>query len=237
MSQNPQRPVCVVIGVGPGNGAACARKFANESYAVALLARSEGALKTLASEIEGSRAYAYDATDPESVLGVFGRIRDDLGPVSVLVYNAGSGVFGSIDDVTPEDLEAAWRVNTLGLLLATKQVIGGMRDLGGGNIVVTGATASLRGGANFAAFASAKAAQRNLAQSMARKLGPENIHVSLVIVDGVIDMPRTRELMPNLKPEDLLVPDDIAESVYFLTQQPRSAWTFELDVRPYKESW
>ncbi|MDX1383357.1 MAG: SDR family NAD(P)-dependent oxidoreductase, partial [Thermoanaerobaculia bacterium] len=168
---------------------------------------------------------------------VLSRIRDEMGPVSVLVYNAGSGVFGDFDAVSPEDLEAAWRVNTWGLLLAAKQVVPDMRGLGGGNIVVTGATASLRGGANFAAFASAKAAQRSLAQSLARKLGPEGIHVSYVVVDGVIDMPRTRQLLPDRSDETFLRADDIAAATYFLTQQERSAWTFELDLRPFGESW
>ncbi|MDX1382256.1 MAG: SDR family NAD(P)-dependent oxidoreductase, partial [Thermoanaerobaculia bacterium] len=117
------RPVCVVIGVGPGNGAACARRFAAEGHAVALLARNQAYLESLAAEIEGSRAFAYDATSAAAATEVLSRIRDEMGPVSVLVYNAGSGVFGDFDAVSPEDLEAAWRVNTYGLLLAAKQVV------------------------------------------------------------------------------------------------------------------
>jgi len=231
------KPVCVVIGVGPGNGAACARRFAAGGYAVALLARNKEYLDRLESEIEGSRAYAYDATVPETAREVLQRVHEDMGPVSVLLYNAGSGAFGDFDSTSLEDLEAAWRVNTYGLLLAAKQVVPDMRRLGGGNIVVTGATASLRGGANFTAFASAKAAQRSLAQSLARKLGPEGIHVSYVVVDGVIDLPRTRARLPDRPVEEFLDPDDIASAIFFLTQQPRSAWTFELDLRPFAENW
>lgn len=230
-------PVCVVIGVGAGNGASCAHRFAEAGYRVALLARSQDYLEGLAKEIDGSRAYPYDATDPASATSVLARIRDEMGPASVLLYNAGSGMFGDFDAVTPEDLEAAWRVNCYGLLVAAKEVVPDMRTSGGGSIVITGATASLRGGANFAAFASAKAAQRSLAQSLARKLGPEGIHVAYVIVDGVIDMPRTRELMPDRADDQFLDPDDIADSIFYVSQQKRSAWTFELDLRPYRETW
>ena len=142
-----------------------------------------------------------------------------------------------MDDTTPEAFESSWRVNALGCLACVKQVIPDMRKVKAGNIIVIGATASLRGGANFAAFASAKAAQRSLAQSMARHLGPECVHVSYVIIDGVVDLERTRKMMPD-KPDDyFLKPDDIAESVLFLTRQPRSAWTFELDLRPFGEKW
>lgn len=236
MSQG-DKPVCVVIGVGPGNGASFARRFAAEGYAVALLARSRDYLDGLSAEIEGSRAFPYDATSPDDAATVLPRIREEMGPISVLLYNAGAGMFGDFEVTSPEKFEAAWRVNAHGLLLAAKQVVPGMRDLGGGNIVVTGATASLRGGAGFAGFASAKAAQRSLAQSMARKLGPEGIHVSYVVVDGVINMPRTRELLPDREDEEFLDPDDIASAVFFLTRQEKSAWTFELDLRPFGESW
>lgn len=231
------QPVCVIPGAGPGNGAALARRFAQAGYAVAMLARSKERLEELAEGIDGAHAYGCDVGDPQDVTRVFKHIRAELGPVSALLYNAGSGQWGTVDQTTPETLEAAWRVNTLGLLACVRESLGDMREAGSGSIVVTGATASLRGGASFTAFASAKAAQRSLAQSMARQLWPEGIHVALAIVDGVVDTPRTREMLPD-KPEDFfLQPGDIAESIYFLTQQPRSAWTFELDLRPYGETW
>jgi NADP-dependent 3-hydroxy acid dehydrogenase YdfG len=231
------RPVCAIVGVGPGNGAAFARKFSGEGYAVALVSRRLDALRELASRIEGSRAYQWDATDTAAAAPVFARIKEELGPVSVLVYNAGSGVFGTIDDVDEVAFESAWRTNALGCLTAVKQVLPELRRAGGGNIVVIGATASLRGGERFAAFAPAKAAQRSLAQSMARHLGRDGIHVSYVVIDGVIDLPRTRQLLADKPEEFFLEPADIAESVFHLTRQPRSAWTFELDLRPYCESW
>jgi NAD(P)-dependent dehydrogenase (short-subunit alcohol dehydrogenase family) len=230
-------PVCAVVGVGPGNGAAFAHKFASEGYAVALLARSQDVLKELEGRIPGSRGFVYDVTDVEKAREVFERIKGAMGPVEVLVYNAGSGLFGSIDDTTPEAFEGSWRVNALGCLVCAKQVIPDMRKAEAGNIIVIGATASLRGGASFAAFASAKAAQRSLAQSMARHLGPDRIHVSYVIIDGVIDLERTRQMLPDKPDDDFLRPDDIAASVFSLTRQRPSAWTFELDLRPFGEKW
>ena len=231
------KPVCVIIGVGPGNGVSFARKFAAEGYAVALCARNEAYLNELAADIAGTHAYPYDVCAMDAATGVFDRIRQDLGPVAVLVYNAGSGDFINIDKTTVEGLQQAWEVNTRGLFVTTQQVLPDMREAGGGNIVVSGATASLRGGANAAPFASAKAAQRSLTQSMARHLGPEKIHVSYVIIDGVIDIPYIREAMSDKPDEFFLSPDAIADAVFYLTQQPQSAWTFELDVRPFGEKW
>ncbi len=231
------KPVCVIIGVGPGNGLSFTRKFAAEGYEVAMCARNAGYLDELAAEIPGTHAYPYDVCDTAEASGVFGRIRQDLGPVAVLVYNAGSGEFVNIDNTSLEMLQQAWEINTRGLFVTAQEVLPDMRQAGGGNIVVSGATASLRGGASAAPFASAKAAQRSLAQSMARHLGPEKIHVSYVIIDGIIDIPYIREMMPDKPTEYFLSPDDIAAAVFHLTQQPPSAWTFELDVRPFGEKW
>ncbi len=229
-------PVCVVTGVGPGNGAAFSRRFAADGYRVAMMARSEERLHALEKEISGTRGYAVDVGDPEAVRQTFARLRGDLGPVKVLVHNAGSGVFSDFMNTTVESLEQAWRTNTLALLVCGQEAARDMAD-GGGSIVVIGATASLRGGANFAPFASAKAAQRSLAQSMARSLGSQGIHVAYVVIDGVIDLPRTRQMMPNKPEESFLQPDDIADAVSMLVRQKPSAWTFELDVRPFCEKW
>ena len=223
------KPVCVIIGVGPGNGVSFARKFVAEGYEVAMCARSEAYLNEVAAEIPGTHAYPYDVCDTDAATGVFDRIRQDLGPVEVLVYSAGTGDFINIDKTTVEGLQQAWEVNTRGLFVTTQQVLPDMRKVGGGNIVVSGATAS--------PLASAKAAQRRLAQSMARHLGPERIHVSYVIIDGVIDIPYIREMMPDKPAEFFLPPDEIADAVFYLTQQPQGAWTFELDVRPFGEKW
>ena len=231
------KPVCAVVGVGPGNGAATARRFASAGFSVALMARSEDYLEELAEQIPGSKGFVCDVKKPAEVEAAFSAVRNELGDVEVLIYNAGSGVFGSIDDVDSGAFEDAWRINALGGLLCAQQVMPAMKAAEAGSIVFIGATASLRGGANFTAFASAKAAQRSLAQSMARHLGPQGIHVSIVIVDGVIDIPRTREFLPDRPDSEFLRPEDIAESTFQLTCQERSAWTFELDVRPFGEKW
>jgi NAD(P)-dependent dehydrogenase (short-subunit alcohol dehydrogenase family) len=231
------KPVCAIVGVGSGNGAAFARRFDREGYAVALLARSTEFTEQLASELESARAFSCDVTDSESIATAFAAIRTELGDVDVLLYNAGAGVFGSVEDISARDLELAWQVNALGAFLVSREVLPAMQRAGRGAIVFSGATASLRGGAKFAAFASAKAAQRNLAQSMARHLGPQGIHVALVIIDGMIDIPRVREMVPDAPDEAFLKPDDIAETVLHLVQQPRSAWTFEVDLRPFGERW
>jgi len=231
------RPVCVVIGVGPGNGAALARRFATEGYAVALLARTTDTSGPLAASLADARAYACDVTDAAAMARTFEAITRELGPVHTLVYNAGSGVFGTVEDITPDALEGAFRVNALGLLVAAQLAIPAMKAQASGNIIVIGATSSRRGVARTAAFAPAKAAQKSLAESMARHLWPHGIHVALVIVDGVVDLPRTRAMMKD-KPDDFFVaPDDLADTAFHLTLQPRSAWSFEVEARPFKESW
>lgn len=225
------KPVCVVVGVGPKNGRAFAERFASEGYEVALLSRSTAYTEGLANEI-GGRAYACDVTRGEAIRETFAKIRQDLGEVDVLLYNAGSGQFGTFDDVPDEAFEKGWQINVRGLLQSVREVVGSMRRNRRGAIVVTGATASLRGKPMTAAFAQAKAAQRSLAQSLARQLGPEGVHVALVIVDGRIGTDDdTGEAGTTLRPSD------IAETVYHLATQPESAWSFEVDVRPFKESW
>lgn len=228
--------LCVIAGVGPGNGLSLGKRFAAAGYTVALLARSETRLQAVTQQVPGSVALACDVTDESAVRQTFQRIRDRLGEVAVLIYNAGAGTFGSVEDVDPADFETAWRVNTLGCLLCCRQVIPAMKTRGG-NIVIVGATASKRGGARFAAFASAKAAQYNLAQSMARHLGPDGVHVSYIVIDGVIDIPRTRERFPDREDSLFLKADDIAATIHHITEQPPSAWTFEVDLRPAAENW
>ncbi len=232
------KPICVVVGIGPGNGAAIARRFAEEGYAVALVARTAGFSEKLASELGGgARAYQADASDPSAVAQAFSRIQHDLGDVDVLVYNAGSGVWGTVEEIGPQAFEAAWRVNALGALVASQHVIPAMKRKGQGSIVLIGATASRRGGPKSCAFSSATGAQRALAESMARHLWPAGIHVSLVVIDGVVDLPSTRARMPE-KPETFFVHAvDVAATVQHIVGQPRSAWSFEVEARPFGESW
>lgn len=228
--------VCVIAGVGPGNGLSLGRRFARAGFRVVLLARSETRLQSIAGQIPDSRTFVCDVTDETSVTNTFEAVRSEIGEVDTLIYNAGAGIFGSVEEIDSVSFETAWRVNTLGCFLCCRQVIPTLKG-NGGNIVIIGATASKRGGARFAAFASAKAAQYNFAQSIARHLGPRGVHVSYVIIDGVIDIPRTREHFPDRDESLFLKPDDIAETVYHVTQQPPSAWTFEIDLRPAAENW
>lgn len=229
--------VCAVMGVGPGNGEAFVRRFWNEGYQVAMLARSEDYLKRLEKSVEGAHAYLCDMLQPEQIATVLKAIESRLGPVSVLLYNAGGGVFKSVEDASLEDFEANWRINVQGLVAATKAALAQLRQRDSASIIVTSASAATRGRANTAPFASAKAAQRSLAQSLARQLGPEKIHVANVVIDGVVDLPRTREMLPD-KPDDFFVqPSAVADAVWNLTQQHPSAWTFELDIRPFGETW
>ncbi len=231
------KPVCVIVGVGPGNGASFARKFHQQGYQLVILARNEAYLAELSRQLDGAPFYSCDVTKVTRVESVFQKILRQFGEVDTLIYNAGAGQFKNVEDTTVEELERSWQINALGCFVACKQLLPAMIAAGRGNFVVIGATASLRGSAKAAPFASAKAAQRSLAQSMARHLGPKGIHVSYVIVDGVIDLPRTRKHLADMPDEFFLKPDDIAQSVFTLVRQPRSAWTFELDLRPFGEKW
>ena len=229
--------LCVITGVGAGNGASFSRRFTREGYRVVMLARNLAYLETLAKEIPGSVAMECDVRDPDAIRDVFARIQEEIGTVDTLIYNAGAGEWASIMDTSLEGMQSSWATNTLGLVACAQQVIPSMTENGEGNIMVIGATASLRGGAQSTAFASAKAAQRSVAQSMARDLGPKGIHVGYLIIDGIIDIERTRERFPDRADEFFMQPDAIADSVYALTQQDRSAWAFEIDLRPYGEKW
>jgi NAD(P)-dependent dehydrogenase (short-subunit alcohol dehydrogenase family) len=229
--------VCVIAGVGPGTGAALSRRFAAGGYRVAMLARDAGRLGALEREIAGSRGYAVDVTDREGVKDAVARIRSEIGSPGVLVHNAVSGHFAEFLDVVPEDLERTFRTNVLSLLHLGQAVVPYMLESGGGAIVVTGNTSARRGAANFAAFAPSKAAQRILAESMARSLGPKGIHVAYVVIDAVIDVPWTRQAFASRPDEFFARPDAIAETVHHVATQDRSAWTFEVDLRPFGETW
>ncbi|NND72363.1 MAG: SDR family NAD(P)-dependent oxidoreductase [Rhodothermales bacterium] len=228
------KPICAVVGIGPQNGASLARRFAAEGYAIALLSRKTEYSEKLAAEIGSARAFACDVTDPSAVETAFAAVRAEMGEIDVLVYNAGSGSWGNIEELSAEDFEQSWRINSMGAFLVSKQVIPSMKEKKSGSIIFIGATASLRGRPFTTAFAPAKASQRSLAQAMAKHLWPCGIHVSLIIVDGGI---KTPDANANVEAPEKLDPDDIATTAYFLSQQPKSAWSFEVDVRPSQESW
>tara|TARA_R110002096_G_C14657176_1_gene727134 strand:- start:2103 stop:2801 length:699 start_codon:yes stop_codon:yes gene_type:complete len=229
--------VCVVLGVGPGNGEAFVRRFSGEGFQVAMLARSEDYLKQLEQSVTGAHAFVCDLMAPDQIATVLAAIESKLGPVSVMMYNAGGGVFKNVEEASLDEFEANWRLNVQGLVAATKAALPQLRQHDTASIIITSASAATRGRANTAPFASAKAAQRSLAQSLARQLGPEKIHVANVVIDGVVDLPRTREWLAD-KPDDFFVkPTAVADAAWNLCQQHPSAWTFELDVRPFGETW
>ncbi|HUN60020.1 MAG TPA: SDR family NAD(P)-dependent oxidoreductase [Candidatus Binataceae bacterium] len=234
------KPVAVVTGVGPGLGAALVRRFAKQ-YNVAMVARSGDYLRSLANDVKASGELALavpaDVGDSVQLKAAFRQIRDRLGDPEVLLYNAGSGTWGSVLEISPEQFETSWRVNSYGAFIAAKEVASPMIAGGHGVMLFTGATAGVKAGPKSVAFGPAKFAMRGLAQALARDLGPKGIHVAWINVDGIIDLPRLRERLPNVKDEDLLKPDAIAETYWHLAHQDRSAWTMELEVRPFKEKF
>jgi NAD(P)-dependent dehydrogenase (short-subunit alcohol dehydrogenase family) len=229
--------VCVVTGVGPGTGAALSRRFAASGYRVAMLARDAARLEKLAAELPGAAAFPVDVADLGALRATLARVRAELGTPSVLLHNAVAGGFGGFESVTPEVFEQRFRVNVTALLVLAQELAPAMVEAGQGAIVVTGNTSAWRGKAAFAGFAPTKAAQRILAESLARSLGPKGVHVAYVVIDAVIDVPWTRQAFAD-RPDDFFIqPDGIADAVHHVVHQERSAWTFELDLRPSGESW
>lgn len=233
--------VAAVLGVGPGLGAAVARRFARGGFATALMARRPASLEATEKQIrdEGGRAVSVeaDAADPKSVARAFARVRELVGDSAVLVYNAGAFRPGGILDISPEEFEACWRANCAGGFYAAQQVLPAMVDAGAGTLLFTGATASLRGSARFSALAVGKFGLRALTQSIARELGPRGIHAAHIIIDGQIDTPRVRAASPGRDPDTLLSTEAIAETYWQLCHQHRTAWTLEMDLRPAVEKF
>ena len=233
--------VAAVLGVGPGLGAEVARRFAREGFAVALMARNEDGLSAVRQEIEGEGGTALsipaDAADPPSVEVAFGRVRDEIGAPEVFVYNAGAFQMSGILELDPRRFDECFKINCAGAFYAARQVLPAMVEAGRGTILLTGATASLRGSARFSALAVGKFGLRALAQSMAREFGPQGIHVAHVIIDGQINAPRMREMAPAREEHTMLSPESIAETYWRLHAQDKTAWTLELDLRPSVESF
>ena len=231
-------PVCLITGAGDGIGAATARRFASDGYRVAMLARTEERLKRLEKEMPGSRGYVCDISDLGLLRGTVAKAREDLGPISVAVHNAAQGAFDTILDADPARFEELFRINTTALMVLTQAVAPDMLEQGKGAIMVTGNTSAWRGKPHFCMFAPTKAAQRILAEAIARDLGPKGIHVAYVTIDAAVDTPWTRpRIYPN-KPDDFFAkPSAIADTIYYVAHQDPSAWTFNVDVRPYHESW
>lgn len=239
------KKVVLVIGAGDATGGAIARRFAREGYVACVTRRSADKLQPLVDTIrnEGGEAHGFasDARKEEDVVALIEQIEHDIGPIEAFVFNIGANVPCSILEETARKYFKIWEMACFSGFLNAREVAIRMAKRQRGTILFTGATAGLRGAANFAAFAGAKHGIRALAQSMARELGPMNIHVAHVVVDGAIDTEFIRTQFPEhyaLKSEDgILDPEHIAENYWYLHTQPRDAWTFELDLRPWNERW
>ncbi len=239
--------VALVIGAGNATGGAIARRFAREGYAAAITrrARNLDELEALAETIraQGGIAYPYgvDARDENEMVALFEQVEREIGPIEVAVFNVGGHVRFEVTETTSRVYRKVWEMAAFAGFLTGREAARHMLPRGRGSVLFTGATASVRGGAGFSAFAGAKHALRALAQSMARELGPKGIHVAHVIIDGAIETQWIEEMFPEryaLKDQDgILKPDQIAENYWMLHEQPRSAWTHELDLRPWLEPW
>ena len=249
MSSNQQpsgtRGAALVIGAGDATGGAIAKRFAAGGYAACLTRRDAAKLEPVLEQIRtaGGTAHGFgsDARKEEEVVALVEQIERDIGPIEVLVFNIGANVPSSILEETARKYYKVWEMACFGGFLNGREVARRMVARGRGTILFTGATASLRGSANFAAFSGAKHALRALAQSMARELGREGVHVAHVVIDGAIDTEFIRSNFPEryaTKADDgILSPEHIAENYWYLHTQPRDAWTFELDLRPWNERW
>jgi NAD(P)-dependent dehydrogenase (short-subunit alcohol dehydrogenase family) len=237
--------VCCVIGAGDATGSAIARRFAKEGFAVCVARRNEDALWPLVQQInaEDGKAIAFglDARREDQVKNFFNRIEQEVGPIEVMVFNVGGNVRFSILETTAQKYFKVWEMCAMAGFLAGREAARVMLPRGRGTLLFTGATASVRGASGFAAFAGGKSALRALAQSMARELGPQGLHIAHVIIDGLIDTAFAREhfaqRIADAGPDGILNPEHIAEAYWWLHQQPRDAWTFELDLRPSVERW
>jgi NAD(P)-dependent dehydrogenase (short-subunit alcohol dehydrogenase family) len=231
----------IVAGVGPGLGASLARALAREEYAVGLFSRRAESSQPVAEEIRAGSGKALvvpvDVTDRNAVLKAVERVRSEFGPVTVLAYNASGFGRGRFLDLDPNTVLQSFEVGVMGAVHLAQAVIPGMLDAGHGAISLTGATASLRGRSGFAPLAIAKSGLRMLGQSLAREFHPQGIHVVHVIVDGQIDTPRLRAREPGRAQDTVISPDAIADAVLHALKQPKTAWTQELDIRPYRESF
>ena len=235
----------LVIGAGDATGGAIARRFAREGFAACVVRRSADKLQPLLEQIraDGGVAHGFgtDARKEEEVAALVERIEADIGPVEVLVFNIGANVPSSLLDETARRYFKVWEMACFAGFLSAREVARRMVTRGRGTMLFTGATASMRGGANFAAFAGAKHALRALAQSTARELGPRGVHVAHVVIDGAIETAFIRDNFPEryaLRSQDgILNPEHIADQYWMLHEQPRDAWTHELDLRPWMEKF
>lgn len=235
---------CLVVGVGDGVGSAISRAFAAQGYTVCMTRRPRhlDQLQALAADIgHGARAYGVDARQEAEMIALVDQIEAEVGPLEVVVFNIGANVRFGLVETTAQVFSKVWEMACFAGFLTAREAARVMAPRGRGTILFTGASASLRGKNGFSAFASAKAGLRAVAQSAARELGPKGIHVAHVVVDGAIDGVFIRSMRENiddlLAKDEILKPAEIAANYVWLHNQPRSAWTHEIDLRPWGESW
>ena len=228
-----EKPLALVTGVGPGTGASIVRRFAEGGYRVAMLARDAGRLDALEREIPDTIAIPCDVADPAALESAIAR----AGQPKIVIHNAVGGAFGTFMQVEAETLQRNFEINTMALFHLARLTTPAMVAAGEGALIVTGNTSAQRGRAPFAGFAPTKAAQRILAESLARDLGPKGVHVAYLVIDAVIDVPWQRERMPNAPDDFFISPKSIAHEVHHLAHQPRDAWSFLAEVRPFHEPW
>lgn len=232
------KPACVVIGVGPGTGEALVRRFARGGYAVAMIARKAERLERIAGDVADSHAYPCDVADHDALRATLKRIVADLGVPKVAIYNGAYAVFAPYQDIDIGDFERTFRVNVSSFLVVAQELAPAMVERGDAAMLVTGNTGAWRGKPIFTGFAPAKAGQRILAEALARELGPKGLHVAHITVDALIDIPWVRERMGGDRPDDAYAkPADIADEFFRIAHQPRSTWSFNVELRPYREPW
>ncbi|MDP6951413.1 MAG: SDR family NAD(P)-dependent oxidoreductase [Alphaproteobacteria bacterium] len=234
------KPVCLVTGVGheDGTGGQTVKRFSEGGYRVAMLARNAENLEALAGKYEGAEAYACDVADLDALIRTVSRVKAEMGAPKIVIHNALRSTRGGILEMDPDDLEKNFRVNTTALLHLVRETLPEMLEAGEGTFLITGNTSATRGSAKFGFFASTKAAQRILAESIAREFGPQGIHVAYFIIDAAIDTPRTRPILAPGKPDEFFIkPSAIAEEMYRVAHQDRSSWSFRVELRPFGETW
>ncbi len=230
------REVCLVTGVGPGTGRALVERFA-QTYDVAMLARNTERLNEIEQATVNTKAYTCDVSDTKQLKATLQQVRTELGAPSIVIHNAVGGAFGDFLSIDPDLLNRTFQINTMALLHLAQATAPQMIEQGHGAILCTGNTSAYRGVENFAGFAPTKAAQRILCESMARHLGPKGVHVAFIAIDAVIDVPWTRKRFAD-KPDDFFChPRDISDECYHVAHQARSAWTFNVLIRPFGENW
>jgi NAD(P)-dependent dehydrogenase (short-subunit alcohol dehydrogenase family) len=230
-------PLAIVTGVGPGTGSALVRRFAKGGFRVAMLARDRARLQDLQSEVANSKAFPCDVADSNALQAVLEQIDRSFGVPKVVVHNAVGGAFGSFTEIDPEILRTNFEINVMALMHLARHTAPRMAAAGGGALIVTGNTSALRGRARFAGFAPTKAAQRILTESIARDMGPRGVHVAYLVIDAAIDVPWQRERLRDVDDDFFCKPSAIADEVWHIAHQDRSAWSFMAEVRPYRETW